>query len=211
MAVSAPVVRAKESTSLVDLLVWTYQRQRADVMSGKGLHTIEAIATEDDDYHGGWSGDGCAALEQCGALGAIIPGTGHMQYPELHPDAERVHDAVVALSQDNWLGAMLLRRYGRQGGAPQWRVHQEWEPVLVDGKPAVLIAEHVMVGYPHRITRRVAVTYCPIQRYPSDDWVELVRSEFRAWLKALVELKVSLSGRELVRWSIDRIGVGGRA
>lgn len=194
-------VAVREDTTLVSLLDWTYRRQKADIMTGKGLWQPEELSgLNDDDYHGGWSGDGCAALESCGALGAIIPGTGHKQRAVVHDDAVAVHDAVVALSRSDWVGAMLLRRYGRQGGMPEWRSSQP-RPVPVmptrGNKPVVASFVNEYVGRDGR-RRKVSAQYSMIEYVPPPGMVEIMRGEYRAWWAGLSALSVP----RLSRWRL---------
>src|SRR5579862_7929412 len=126
---SPAATQTYQITDLVALLVWTYERQKADLMSGKGLHRPEAKAADPDrEPRHTWSGCGCAQLLAVATLGARIESGGE-QRAVLHGDAELVNDLVVAMSQTDWIGAMLLRRYARQGGAPEWSEgRQEFEP-----------------------------------------------------------------------------------
>jgi len=208
---------AREATGLVDLLVWTYQRQKADLMSGKGLWTPEqrADASPIDQPTRRWSGCGCAQLAAVAALGARIE-KGGWQRPALHPDAELVHDLVIEMSRTDWAGAMLLMRYGRQGGMPEWSEgRQEFEPerderdrIVQDRYDEVVLALDVRGR-----ERAVPVRYCPVRLYPSDAWIEMTRGEYRTWHRALARLAKALASRPegagLGRWRI--VGLGAAA
>ena len=211
----APVA-VRESTTLVALLVWTYQRQKADVMSGKGLWISEQKAAAPlDEPPQAWSGCGCAQLAAVAALGARIEGGG-WQRPVLHNDAELCHDLVVEMSKRDWIGAMLLQRYGRQGGMPEWSEgRQEFEPER-DGRDRIVQDRYDEVAVTTDAAGRVRaipVRYCPVRPYPSDDWIEMTRGEYRTWHRALTRLAAVLDappkGRELTRWSL--VGLGAAA
>lgn len=193
---------------LVRLLVWTYRDQKADVMSGKGLSTPEAALTADDPeaYHGGWGACGCAAAEHAGAVGAIIPGTAWRQNHALHPDAEQVHDQVVAMSAGgDWVGAALLRRYGRQGGTPDWcsDFARSFDPVCGhDDRPIQDCFDEVSV-----VKGRVAKhLYCPVVQYPPNEWIDLARGEYRAWHGALVRLYARMVDCVFTRYCLGGLG-----
>lgn len=204
-----PAIALREPTSLVALLVWTYQRQKADAMSGKGLWMSGAKAADPDaEPAQHWSGCGCAQLAAVAALGARIE-RGGWQRPALHADAELVHDLVVEMSKRDWSGAMLLRRYGSQGGAPEWSEgRQEFEPerdakdrIVQDRYDEVALVKDA-VGRP----RAVPVRYCPVRLYPDDAWVDMTRGEYRLWHRALRTLGIMLSGRALTRWAVTGLG-----
>jgi hypothetical protein len=198
----------REQTTLVALLEWTYRRQKADLMTGKGLWQPEELASGDEDYHGGWSGDGCAALESFGEMGAIIPSTGHLQRAAVHDDAVLVHEAVVALSATDWVGAMLLRRYGRQGGAPEWRSSQPHPvPVFVGASRNPLTAwfsNEYTSGAGRR--RRFSAQYCPVDYTPPPGIVEIARGEYRMWWAGLNRLNSMIASAGFRRWRLDGAG-----
>jgi hypothetical protein len=212
---AVPVV-LRESTTITALLVWTYQRQKADVMSGKGLWMSEQkAASPDAEPPQAWSGCGCAQLAVVAALGARIE-SGGWQRPAVHNDADLVHDLVIEMSKGDWIGAMLLQRYGRQGGAPEWSEgRQEFEPER-DGRDRIVQDRYhevaVTTDAAGRV-RAVPVRFCPVRPYPSDDWIEMTRGEYRSWHRALSRLADMLArppkGRDLQRWTI--IGLGAAA
>jgi len=213
-AAPAPVaVAVRESTTLFALLVWTYQRQKADLMSGKGLWQSEQLAiAPDEEPPQTWSGCGCAQLAAVAALGARIDGGG-WQRPAVHADADLVHDLVIELSKSDWIGAMLLRRYGREGTAPEWSGgRQEFEPER-DARERIVqdrYDESVTILDTRGRLRAVPVKYCPVRLYPSDSWIEMTRGEYRAWHRALERLAAMIARlpeqQGMARWQV--IGLG---
>jgi len=203
----------RESTDLVSPLVWTYHRQKADVMSGKGLWSSEhKTIAPDEEPPQAWSGCGCAQLAAVAALGARIDGGG-WQRPAVHSDADAIHDLVIELSKTDWIGAMLLRRHGREGAAPTWSEgRQEFEPVRDERDRIVQdrVDESVMIVGAGGHARAVPVKYCPVRLYPSDAWIEMSRGEYRAWHRALQRLAAMIArlpdGRGLVRWAVTGLG-----
>jgi len=207
-----PVLR--ESASLVELLAWTYKRQKADVMSGRGLWTPEIDAeAESEAARLGmpvrqWSTCGCAQLEAIALLGARIDGGG-WQRAALHVDAEVVHDELIEMSRVDWMGATLLRQYGRQDDVPEWSGGtQEFEPVR-DARDRI-VQNHFdeVVTHTDAFCRQsqAPVCYCPVQLYPSNDWVEMVRGEYQHWFAALEKFALRLQARTLVRWQVSGLG-----
>lgn len=201
----------REATGLAQLLVWVYRDQRADVMTGRGLWAPEAEADAPANIQvvRRWSGCGCAQVEAIGILGASIRSTGWEQRPVLHPDAEAVHDALVAMSRDDWMGALLLRRYGADGSVPEWGDgDQELGPLFDDRDKIVQDRYDEVVEVVDAVGRKllVPVRYCPVEAYPSDDWIELTRGEYRAWYAALLRLMEGLQDARLSRWRLEGIG-----
>ncbi len=118
MAIIPCGIVVREPTTAVALLTWVYRDQKADVMSGLDLHGPDGAGPAAAHSHAPWPPDCCAVLARTARLGGRIRGTGHLQRPALHPDAEAVHDLVVALSANDPAGARLLRDYGRLGEIP---------------------------------------------------------------------------------------------
>lgn len=198
-------------TALVPLLVWVYRDQKADVMTGRGLWAPEAEL----DAGAGvqvvrrWSGCGCAQIEAIGVLGSRIEATGWQQRAVLHADAEAVHDALVAMSREDWMGALLLRRYAAAGSQPDWGDGEQELGPLFDARDKIIQDRYdEVVEVIDAVGRKllVPVRYCPVEAYPSDDWVEMSRGEYRQWHAALLRLMERLGDVTLRRWRLDGIG-----
>lgn len=199
------VLRPRERITAARLVTWAYRDQKADVMTGKGLHGLEAGV---DGYEAGaFSGAGscCSTIEMNGLLGTVIRSTAWQQRPSLHPDAEAVHDAVLGM---NWPVAKLLMLHGRTASEPDWAARQQLEPIIQKGGQVVdhVIAEVVPVRYKNREVRNVEVCYCPLAPYPSDEGVAAMRGVYRMWHEGLCELASRLSQMRLVRWAVDGVG-----
>jgi hypothetical protein len=198
----------RETIDAVGLLRWTYQRQRADVISGRDLREPFASASVPARLRKHWSGCGCAQLEAVAVLGVRIE-PGGKQRDTLHPDAEHIHDQVIAISERNWPGAVLLRRYGKQGGVPDWESGpQEYEP-LRDGRDKIIqdrYDEVIRIRDGAGRDRMVPAHYCPLVKYPSDEWIEMMRGEYTVWYAALEDLANRLEGVKLARWTLAGLG-----
>jgi hypothetical protein len=194
---SMPVttVAARETTTIIDLLEWTYRVQMADRMSGQGVYAVEEGADGGISY----GSSSAAAVARNAVLGATILSTGHMQRYALHPDAEAVHAAVQSLP---WAQGLLLMQYARTGDRPRSSVSQSLEPVLCGGHPRLGVAEIVRVRYRNAVYRDVPVTYCQLELYPSDEYVALCMVEHNAWVVALEALRHRLGAVGLKRWRI---------
>jgi len=204
----------REEITMVELLTWTYRRQKADLMTAKPLHLPEAPAPTPPPA---WSRDGCVAVARDALLGARIPTTAAAQRPTLHPDADAVHDRVVARSIADPLGAMLLLRHGRSGEPPTWGAEiPRPEPVTRhrDGREEI-IEDATLPGQSHLERRRPAKgvaaawvevfhPYCPLEYWPSVAVIDQTRLEYAMWRAALVAVFDVLP--PLKRWVIRDIG-----
>lgn len=198
------VMRPRERIPATRLLAWTYRDQKADLMTGKGLHGLEAKA---DGHEGGAFADSrscCTTVEMNGLLGTVIRSTAHQQRPSLHQDAEIIHDVVMGL---NWPIARLLMHYGRTGSVPDWGDKQFLEPIIQKGGQVVdyAVAETVRVAY-RREVRTVEVCYCPLALYPADEALGAMREVYAMWHRGMSDVAAQLADSPLVRWAVDGIG-----
>lgn len=104
----------KRYLDLFDLCVWAYQVQRVDIVTGRGLFEAER-ELDGDDYHGGASGCGCAAVEDIARVGGRIDGGQWKGLNDrVHPDAVALADRVVLVHDQ------IIASYARLGDAPEW-------------------------------------------------------------------------------------------
>jgi hypothetical protein len=217
-------VVVRESITAADLITWVYRDQKAHLMSGQGLHLPEGAdegAHDPEDYHGGWSADGCAALARRAAMGALIPDTGHLQRYALHPDAETVHSLVVERSRPDPLGATLLLRHGRRGDAPDEGETARPEPVRrLDREGGERIVEDATLpggshleqrwrldrktGRREKVWVEVPHPFCPLRYWPDGAELAHSRLEYRTWWRALRAVAGALP--PLRRWRVTGLG-----
>jgi hypothetical protein len=210
-----------EPTTAVELLTWVYRSQKADLMSGRDLFRADGKPAEATVVPPAWSRDGCAALRRHATLGAIIPGTAHLQSYALHPDAEKVHDLVVELSRHDPLGASLLRQHGRHGDTPDiCDVIPHPEPVRrIRNRRERIVEDAILPGNSHMEAREwhdaatgaatttwveISYPYCPLRYFPCPATVLEARVEYCAWWRALAVLAGRLPTLE--RWRVTGMG-----
>lgn len=213
---AAVAIKPRIRTTMVELLDWTYRRQKADIMTGRSLHVpndvLEAEGIEDGMFYG-VSADGCAQAERFFREGAIIPGTSHLQAPTVDDDAAAVHDAVVALSQSDWLGAMLIRRHARSGEPPRPLTVQRWDARSYDrrGNP---VTDTEVIGWGKAGNNRRVILeaeFTPIEPWPGMPLIEASRAEYIRWRLAVVKLMWLLrQGEPLRRWVVAEVGAARR-
>jgi len=209
--VSIPFSRTpRASAGLAELLIWVYRDQRADIMTGRGLHVPDPASDEAKlSLEMRTSACGCAALEAISLLGSRIKTTGWLQRPSLHPDAERLHDALVDMSLEDWLGAALLFRFAVAGELPDYGDGAQELGPMFDARDRIIQDRYVetveLVDCVGRVSL-VPLRYCPIEAYPSNDWIELSRAEYRQWHKALSRLWDYVQDLRLSKWRLEGVG-----
>lgn len=175
--------------SLEDLLHWTYQRQRADVVmeSYSGLHRIErAVET---GYAGSMMPD---SVDICS--GDNPTGCGAHPASPLHPDAETIHEYVRRLRADIRETILLC---GKSGLRPDWAQGERLRVVPVrraDGNVAVV--------WDKNGTKQI---YSRVVTLGAD--IEGRRMRYMIWWDALAEMTRALMGDSLLM-SHEIISIG---
>ena len=107
-------VDLREPTDIESLLIWTYRKQRADVVLAADAGLFDQEATIEGGQRSATSRDGVAAMARIGALGVRVNGAA-ASAGALHVDAEVVHDAVTTLPP---IEAALVIAHARAGTRP---------------------------------------------------------------------------------------------
>lgn len=177
--------------TLWDFLVWAYRKQKVDVMTGRTLHGLEAKA--DGEERHGVSGDGVARMLSIGRLGVIVQSGGHWIGGDCHPDAEKIHDAVLELGKVDWLGALAIMQHARAGEPPERCDYQpiprptiadnrddDYQRVRIDGRLVnvkIVTAEHIrepVPVYDDRGNRLVVMRHGePVPAYQPGPWIKI--------------------------------------
>ena len=182
MTADRQVIDRRERIDVQALLVWTYRRQRADVVIGSGAGLLDAEAAADEVERHGISGCGCAAVASIERLGCRVDGGG-MSAGALHPDAETVHQAVQKLPVP---AAQMVMRCARWGDVPDW---------MPRGRP---IARAVRNGRGQAVVRCEAwdrhrhYGWCPIEWVVSVARIEAARREYAIWHSAIRDVAYRL-------------------
>ncbi len=196
--------RVVNDTGVEALVQWAYNLQQvAGMPSG--------AAFEGGLAGPGYSTDGCVRMMQLGALGAIVQGG---QWRSLtrdsDPDAEAVHDVVMALPDRAAAGLVIA--CGRARGQPDWRPapHFRLRPLgwrTVDGE-RLAYEENVEDDAPRRAKRGSGdnrlVWWCPVVPHDVPEVVVAARAAYRRWWGALDVLRVTLRRHRaaLRRWRV---------
>lgn len=123
----APTAAHRRALDLEALLVWAIRDQKAD-RSDAALHPVEAIAHFGRLHglpagawarHRGVSADGCATIANRHMVGTHIDGGGPIRGvpARIHPDAERVADAIERLPSPE---RRTVLRHARAADRPDW-------------------------------------------------------------------------------------------
>lgn len=161
------------------LLVWTYRGQRADVVldRGVGLLAIErcvqmgVVTTGTVAARSSWG-----TISEIQELGVSVDrsaaGSSH-----LHPDAERVHQAVLRLEDEFARDLVIL--HARTGDRPDWkpRARPKFRPVLNQrGTPKIFY---------DATDRGRHLGFCRVVWIETQADIEYARDAYRCWRTAL--------------------------
>ena len=173
------------------LVSWTYQVQCADVVIGSGVGLYQGEAWVDGvGGHGGHVGygfDSCANVRRAAILGCKVDGGG-FNAGDLHPDAEAVHDAVMALIADDRNPGLLVLQLGIAGCRPDWREGAEprWEPCETRQRPDGTRVPVYTYNRDAGIGNRPWL--CPMRFIDDPVSIDWARRVYDAWWRGLVAL-----------------------
>lgn len=175
---------------LETLVVWAYRRQRVIEMTGLRLEDETGDFLPDAPEDGGESRCGCAALDRYARVGVRIDGGRGAAAGgrDVHPDAERLHRAVLRIARADMLAALLVVRFGRDGAPPDWRT-TEPRPLAVPAEGPGRVrhkVEETRETLPSG--RAVRVSWCPLVYWPPREYVDTTRAEYAAWHAAMMRL-----------------------
>lgn len=174
--------RQRQKIDIEDLLVWTYKRQLADLMTKGGRYTWPACAGTLTQY----MEFGVGVVRYAAATEAIN---------DLHPDAEQVHRTVEGL-KDEALGVPLgdLMIYNaRKGARPDW-----FEGFALRLVPE--ISERTLDPKIVYLDRRRHYGYCVIKPDVDPLYIEFARELYSAWHRGLCQLVRLLARVPLLRY-----------
>lgn len=163
----------------IDALVdWTYRDQKADVASAGLAHRT------------GYAGVSSTALI-CDTLALQTQvdngGPGHRIPPDVHPDAERVHEAVERMA----LGSLIVEQ-AKEGGAPSWcdGVYPQMIKWDRDERPVIRWTD--AMGRELIKGNSKNYGYCELRYEPSWEFIDYKRQIYTLWRNALLELRAVL-------------------
>lgn len=173
----------KQEIDIEALLQWVYQKQKADMISSRGVGMFDAEAMADGIKLRKISADGCFRIEQTHLLGAAVDGGGLMSFAgQLHPDAETIHETVMKLNKiESW----LLISSAKAGDPPDWmpEAKASMEPVMKKGRIVMIYDDNR-----HIIGCRVTVGTTQV-------YIDAKRELYSMWWKALKKLADNLEDK----------------
>ncbi|MBF0305174.1 MAG: hypothetical protein HQL41_05950 [Alphaproteobacteria bacterium] len=178
--------RYRRDIEIEDLLLWTYQVQRAHLVidRGVGMHPLERMA----DGHAVQSSSSLTAFAAIEMLGVRVDGGGTAS-ADLHPDAEAAAEEVKRLSP---LKRGLVEHFGKTGEVPGWVPGG----VRVE---AVIIKDRPVVVYEDQQTKRKPL-YCLV----TDNADEVIhrRDTYQHWWDALDALARHLGPKIMTSFTV---------
>jgi len=172
----------RQAVSIEWLLDFVYRRQRVIELSGKSLHAGEAAAAgEKWIVENRASGDGCLTIERNMILGhKIEPGVIRGLTPDIHPDAETIHDIVLSMP---WIQAALLTAFGRFGEKPQPAPEPKFYRVKAAGS-----VRKIKVNKTWDVELGCNVKWCPAHVYPDEQVIQMYTDRVQLFRDALTAL-----------------------
>lgn len=154
----------KQPIDIEDLLVWTYQRQKADIVSRRQSTVFLPSSSSN-----------VAMLARHALLGTRIDHGGSWVHDknELHPDADLTHEAVMRLPIE---ARGLVMSHAKGGTRPDW---------VEDDQPRFLPKMNSR-GRP-KVERDSGgrAIFCPVYLYPDPDYVTFCRSVYGEWWRGI--------------------------
>ncbi|WP_372000922.1 hypothetical protein P7L68_19585 [Tistrella mobilis] len=166
----------KRRIDIEDLLIWTYQTQRAD----RVIRAEEAALPKGP---AGWAE--ASVLDGLGQTGVSIRSASGDRVPQsLHSDAETVHEAVSMLPSR--MGALIILS-ARAGERPDWtagrlRMEPQWRELASGGRKPVVIYD-----------RNRNPVLCPVEPRPTAEEYRAARETWALWHEGLVRLVALLT------------------
>ena len=198
----------REKTSLVDILIWVYQRQKADQVSKTSLWSPYQNSQWQLEVGRKSSGCGCARLLAIHQTGIYATAEGQHYQGDLHPDAERLHDAMIAFSQQDWQAAALLQRYAARAEYPEYfQGVQVFVPLYDDHDKIIQDRYDEVILKKGKKAHSIPILYCPVELYPATSWVEMINMEYTLWQSSLRRFMIFLGEIDLIRWEIVELGI----
>lgn len=201
-----------DSIDIEELLIWTYQRQLADVILSHGIDLWPAERDVEGIERRGHSGDGIYDFLRRGRLGVrvdVSPGCGFVDVPA---DAIAVHRGVMGLGQAY---TPLIIQHARTGTRPPWYpdARFRYEPHWKNGPrhdpktgwPVRRSYEIVQVWRSGR-QRRFVTTYCPVRPIDHPSEVHQFRRSYRLWHGGLTAVGNYLSNSGLTSYEVISFG-----
>lgn len=164
-----------------DLLIWTYQRQRADLIVERGVGLLPHEKDADGIFYKNISGDGAYQVQRNAELGTRIDCFGFPS-AEIHPDAELVHE-LIKTKFFTHLDRGLLIDFGKTGLVPDW---------LPGAKPEIRPAYKKNGKLKMIYGDRKHPIACEIEIVMSQDHIDFKRRIYTQWWDALDKLRAQL-------------------
>ena len=193
----------KKAVTLEAFIKWSYGLQLVDRLTGKSLYEAERRADNASGYGAQpirHTQDGTMAVARNAALGtAIDSARGPVLMQDCHPDAEALHDLVLAMP---WHQAGLIVQYGRTGiepeipaGAPRPKALTEF-----DGRRFV---PRIVSRY--NFQSSTTLTWCMLVWTPDAREIAHARSVYSIWYAALLGLMDDLASIEFRAHEVTHI------
>jgi hypothetical protein len=192
---------------VLELVNWVYSEQRANRVSGQGLHAAEAVVA--GLRRGSVSqASTIAALIEVNRLGCRVDHVGY-DAGDLHPVAEALHLMVAQIQSSGEAPAWLLVRYGEHAALPdghdlEINLGPTWK-----GEPRYEVRACSACGADHAMpmagkfkvvndgTKWAIPVFCPLEWDHGPEYQAAERREYDHWWQALQALAMRCARADL--------------
>jgi hypothetical protein len=177
-----------------ELVIWTYQRQKADLIVERGVGLYPQEKDADGIFHKRISGDGVYQIHRNQELGVRVDCIG-FPTADIHPDAETVHELIKTKAFTH-LERGLLIDFGKTGLMPDWMpgAKPEVRPALKKNGKLKMI---------HSDRNKTKPIACEIEIVMTQDHIDFKRSIYTSWLGSLEKLCGEIWKNDLLMTSFN--------
>lgn len=180
----------KEDIDIENMLIWVYQKQKADIIAGRAVGLLDIEASAAGIRRMKISGDGCAAVARSEALGVRVDSFGRDR-GDLHVDAEHVHDLL-----EQFPAALrhLIICHAKAGTRPDPMIGAQPRMVPVTNKRGKITKiwnkNRNWIG-------------CEVRPVNRQETIDFARETYRSWHRGvnLVAEKLQLNSPILIRYA----------
>lgn len=179
----------RHDVHIEELVIWTYQRQKADLIVERGVGLYPQEKAADGIFYKMISGDGVYQVHRNQELGVRVDCIG-FPTADIHPDAEMVHE-LIKTKTFTYLERGLLIDFGKTGLMPDWLPGAKPEI-----RPAYKKNGQIKMIYGGKNNHKPIA--CEIEIVMSQDHIDFKRRIYGEWWAALDKLC-----REI--WKADKV------
>ncbi len=194
MANQAKLKKHRHNACIDELVIWTYEKQKADLIVERGIGLYPQEKDADGIFYKLISGDGTYQIHRNQELGVKVDGGG-FDTAQIHPDAETIHELIKTKTFTH-LERGLLIDFGKTGLMPDWLPGVEPEILPARKKNGKL----KMIYGPKKKHEPIA---CELNIVMTREHINFRRDIYARWWSALDKLCCELWKNDVVMTSYN--------